>query len=173
VGERSELPFEGIAPRVAPGAFVAPGAVLVGDVTLGEGSSVWYNAVVRADREAVRIGRFTNVQDNCTLHADPGYPAVLGNHVTVGHGAVVHGATVEDEALIGIGATVLNGAVVGRGSVVGVGAVITEGTQIPPGVLALGLPARVVRGLTPEELEANRRRAVSYAELAGRHAALH
>ena len=169
MGDSSERVFEGVAPRVSPEAYVAEGAVLVGDVTVGEGSSIWHNAVLRGDREPVRVGRFTSIQDNCTVHVDPGLPAVIGNYVTVGHGAVIHAATVEDDVLVGMNATILSGAVIGRGSVVGAGALVTEGTRIPPGSLVLGLPGKVVRALRSEEIEGNHRHAAGYAELALRH----
>lgn len=152
--------------QVHPTAFLARGAVVVGDVTIGEGSSVWFNAVVRADCEAVRIGRRTNIQDHCVLHADPGFPCTLGDGVTVGHGAIVHGATVGDNVTIGMGSVVMNGAVVGENSIVGVGAVVTEGTIVPPGSLVLGLPGKVKRATTPEEIERNRRSAEHYVAAA-------
>ena len=117
---------------VDPTAFIAPGAVVLGDVTIGKDASVWYGAVIRGDCEAIRIGDETNVQDGCILHADPGFPCILGNRVTLGHAAIVHGATVEDDVLIGMRAVVMNGAKIGRGSIVAVGAVVTEGTEIPP-----------------------------------------
>jgi len=147
-------------------AFLARGAVVVGDVAIGEESSVWFNAVARADCEAVRIGRRTNVQDCCVLHADPGFPCTLGDGVTVGHGAIVHGATVGDNVTIGMGAVVMNGAVVGENSVVGAGALVTEGTVVPAGSLVLGLPGKVVRATTPEEIERNRRAAAHYVAAA-------
>jgi carbonic anhydrase/acetyltransferase-like protein (isoleucine patch superfamily) len=169
VAEPHERVFAGVAPTISPGAYVAPGAVLIGDVTVGDESSIWYNVVLRADQELIVVGRCTNVQDNCVVHGDPGQPAVIGDHVTIGHSAVIHGATVEDDVLIGINATILNGAVVGRGSIVGAGAVVTEGTTIPPGSLVLGVPGRVVRSLKPEEVEEIHQHAVEYCELARQH----
>lgn len=130
---------------VAPSAFIAAGATVLGDVTIGEESSIWYGAVVRGDCEAIRIGQRTNIQDLCVLHADPGFPCILGDGVTVGHGAIVHGATVEDDVLIGMRAVVMNGAKIGRGSIVAVGAIVTEGMEIPPGSIAMGQPAKVMR----------------------------
>jgi len=136
---------------VAPSAFIAPGAVVLGGVTVGEQSSVWFGAVVRGDCEAIRIGKRTNIQDLCVLHADPGFPCTLGDGVTVGHGAVVHGATVEDDVLIGMKAVVMNGAKIGRGSIVAVGAIVTEGTEIPPGSVAVGQPAKVKHNVTERD----------------------
>ncbi len=141
--------FEEKAPRVHPTAFIAPGAFVVGDVEVGEGASLWFGAVARGDLERVVVGPGTNVQDGAVLHADPGFPCLLGARVTVGHRAVVHGAVVEEGALIGMGAVVLNGARVGRNAVVGAGAVVPAGTEVPEGMLALGVPARVVRPVDP------------------------
>ncbi|TBH17535.1 gamma carbonic anhydrase family protein [Thermus thermamylovorans] len=143
--------FEDKAPRVHPTAFLAPGAYLVGEVEVGEGASVWFAAVVRGDLERVVIGPGSNVQDGAVLHADPGFPCLLGPGVTVGHRAVVHGAVVEEGALIGMGAVVLNGARIGKGAVVGAGAVVPPGMEVPGGMLALGVPARVVRPAQPPE----------------------
>lgn len=142
--------------------FIAAGARIVGKVSIGAESSVWFNAVVRGDCEAIGIGRRSNIQDNCVLHADPGVPCTLGDGVTVGHGAVVHGATVEDNCMIGMNAVVMNGARIGANSIVGVGAVVTEGTQVPPGSLVLGVPGRVKRLLEPAEIERNLHSAEHY-----------
>ena len=166
--ESMELPFDGTRPQVAPDAFVAPTAVLIGDVVVGEGASVWFNAVARGDKAAIRIGKYTNIQDNCTLHIDPGFPCVIGDYVTVGHGAIVHGATVEDNVLIGMHATILTGAVIGRNTIIGAGALVTENARIPPGSLVLGLPGKVIRPTTPEEHERIRQSALGYAEHARR-----
>jgi carbonic anhydrase/acetyltransferase-like protein (isoleucine patch superfamily) len=135
-----------------PTAYIAPGAVVLGDVTIGADSSVWFAAVIRGDTEAIRIGRQTNIQDGCILHADEGMPCTLGDRVTLGHGAIVHGATVEDDCLIGMRAVVMNGARIGRGSIVAVGSIVTEGTQIPPGSIALGQPAKVKSPATEDHL---------------------
>jgi carbonic anhydrase/acetyltransferase-like protein (isoleucine patch superfamily) len=132
-------------------AFIAPTAVVVGNVTIGAESSVWFGAVIRGDSEAIRIGKQTNVQDGCILHADLGFRCTLGDRVTLGHGAIVHGATVEDDCLIGMGAVVMNGANIGRGSIVAVGSVVTERTEIPPGSVAVGQPAKVKRNVTERD----------------------
>lgn len=158
-----------VAPRVSPDAFVAPGAVVVGDVSLAEGASVWFCAVLRADIAPIKVGRYSNVQDGSVVHVEDGNPAVIGDHVTIGHSAVIHGATIEDDVLIGMNATVLTGATVGKGSVVGAGALVTENAVIPPNSLALGIPARVVRDLGPESAERNHRHAEGYAALAREH----
>jgi len=152
---------------IHPTAFVAPNAVLVGDVSLGPRSSVWYGAVLRGDLAPVIIGTDTNVQDGVIMHVEVAVPARLGDRVTVGHGAIVHAATVEDECLIGIGAIVLSGSKVGRGSIIAAGALVKEGFEVPPRSLVVGVPGRVVRSLTSEESDrvANNWRAyVEYAE---------
>jgi carbonic anhydrase/acetyltransferase-like protein (isoleucine patch superfamily) len=136
---------------INPTAFVAPAAVVLGDVTIGAESSVWFGVVIRGDVSAIRIGRQTNVQDGCILHADPGFPCTLGDRVTLGHGAIVHGATVEDDCLIGMRAVIMNGARIGRGSIVAVGSIVTEGTNIPPGSVAMGQPAKVKREATERD----------------------
>lgn len=148
--------------QIAPSAFIAPNATVLGDVTIGDEASVWYGAVLRGDTAPIRIGPRTNIQDNCVLHADPGQPCTIGAGVTVGHGAIVHAATVEDNVLIGMRAVVLNRAHIGRDSVIGAAALVTEDTIIPPGSLVLGIPARVVRALLPEEIERVRRAAQHY-----------
>ena len=148
------------------GVFVAPTATVLGDVTIGAESSVWYGAVIRGDTEAIRIGAQTNVQDLCVVHADPALPCTIGDRVTLGHAAIVHGATIENDVMIGIRATVLNGAVVGAGSVVAAGAVVTEGTVVPPGSLAMGVPAKVRGPVAPELAERIRHAAAHYVELA-------
>jgi carbonic anhydrase/acetyltransferase-like protein (isoleucine patch superfamily) len=164
------LPYEGSVPEVADDAWVAPGAVLVGRVSLGSRSSVWYGAVLRGDGEAITVGAGSNVQDGTVVHADPGFPAVIGDGVVVGHGAVVHGCTVEDGSLIGMGSRVLNGARIGAGSLVAAGAVVLEGTQVPPGSLVAGVPAKVRRPLTEDEAAGIRAGAEQYVERARSHA---
>lgn len=137
---------------VSSSSFVATNATLIGDVHLSDESSVWFGAVVRGDAAPIYVGQQTNIQDLACLHADPGFPCKLGLRVTIGHAAVVHGATIEDETLIGIRAVVLNGARVGGQSIIGAGAVVVEGQVIPPRSLAIGVPARVVREITESDL---------------------
>jgi carbonic anhydrase/acetyltransferase-like protein (isoleucine patch superfamily) len=163
----------GREPRVAESAFVAPTATVIGDVALGAGASVWYGAVVRGDVERITVGAHSNVQDNCTLHADPGFPVGVGERVSIGHNAVVHGATVEDDCLIGMGATVLNGAVIGAGSLVAAQALVPQGMQVPPGSLVAGVPAKVRRELTEEERQGITLNGTMYAELAAAHRDVH
>lgn len=145
------LPYAGHWPRIAPDAFVAPTAVITGDVTIEGGASVWFGAVIRAEMDRVVIGRGTNVQDNCVIHVDAGFPCLIGEECTLGHSAVVHGAKVGDHTLIGMHATILNGAVIGSECIVSAGAVVPEGRAVPDGTLAMGLPARSLRPTTAEE----------------------
>lgn len=142
--------------------WIAPGAVVVGDVTLGRDSSIWYNAVVRGDSAPIEIGENTNIQDGCVLHVDAGFPLKIGRGVTVGHAAILHGCTVGDNTLIGMGAIVLNGAQIGKDSLVAAGALVPQGRSYPDGVLLMGAPARVVRSLKPEEIAENRHNAEIY-----------
>jgi carbonic anhydrase/acetyltransferase-like protein (isoleucine patch superfamily) len=147
------IPFRGIRPTLSADVFVAPGAYLIGDVRLGEGSNVWFGSVLRGDFAEIVLGRGANVQDNCTLHTDANAPCQLGDFVALGHNAIVHSATVEDYSLIGIGAIVLPHARVGSGSIVGANALVTEGMVVPPRSLVLGTPGRVVRQISDEEYE--------------------
>ena len=156
---------------VAPSAYIAAGAIVLGDVMIGEESSVWFNAVIRGDTEVIVIGKQSNIQDLCLLHADPGFPCTLGDRVTLGHGAIVHGATIADDCLIGMRAVVMNGAKVGSGSIIGVGAVVTEGTIIPAGSLVLGMPGKVVRAVEPKDQERIRHAAEHYVAAAKASAA--
>ncbi|MGW8376808.1 gamma carbonic anhydrase family protein [Streptomyces sp. ODS28] len=159
----------GKQPKADQDAFVAPTSVVVGDVTLGAGASVWYGAVLRGDCDSIALGARSNIQDNCTVHADPGFPAHVGEGVSVGHNAVLHGCTVEDEVLVGMSATVLNGARIGAGSLVAAHALVPQGMQVPPGSLVAGVPAKVKRELTEEEREGIKANAAMYAELARTH----
>ncbi|MFF7975073.1 DapH/DapD/GlmU-related protein [Streptomyces sp. NPDC007905] len=163
----------GKEPRIDSEAFVAPTASVIGDVSLRSGTSVWYGAVLRGDVEGIEVGANSNVQDNCTLHADPGFPVSVGERVSIGHNAVVHGATVEDDCLIGMGATVLNGAVIGAGSLVAAQALVPQGLVVPPGSLVAGVPAKVKRALSAEERQGITLNGTMYAELAKAHQHVH
>jgi carbonic anhydrase/acetyltransferase-like protein (isoleucine patch superfamily) len=149
--------------------FVAPGVVVIGAITMGAQASVWYNCVLRGDVATITIGERTNIQDGTIIHADEGFPTAIGSDCTVGHGAVVHGATIEDGCLIGMRAVLLNGCCVGAGSIVGSGAVVTEGTRIPARSLVLGVPAKVVRALDEKQAERGRRGAADYVRFAQAH----
>lgn len=165
------IPLRGKTPDVDPSVFLAPTASLIGDVHMGPGSSAFYGVCVRGDSNSIRVGAGTNLQDNVVLHADPGFPTTVGERVSVGHNAVVHGCTVEDDCLIGMSATVMNGAVIGAGSLVAAGALVLEGTQVPPRSLVAGVPAKVRRELTEEEFANVRRNAEHYLETAAEHRA--
>ena len=156
-------------PRIHPDAWIAPGATVVGSVTLGPAASVWYGSVLRADEDEIVVGADCNIQDLCCLHVDEGEPAVLEDRVSLGHRAVVHGAYVETGALIGIGAIVLGRARVGAGTLVAAGAVIPPGTTVPAGVLVAGVPGRVIRELTEADRQVFAGTAPGYAERARRH----
>lgn len=139
------------SPTIGKGVYIAQSAVVLGDVTLGDHASVWFNATLRGDINRIVVGAFSNVQDNCVLHLADEYPCIIGNYVTVGHGAIVHACTIKDEVLIGMGATVLDGAVVGEQSLIGAHTLVTPGMEIPPGSMVLGSPAKVVRALSEVE----------------------
>jgi carbonic anhydrase/acetyltransferase-like protein (isoleucine patch superfamily) len=159
----------GREPRIHPEAWIAPGAVVVGSVTLGRAASVWYGCVLRADEDEIIVGAECNIQDMSCLHVDPGEPAVLEDRVSLGHRAMVHGAYVETGALIGIGAIVLGRARIGAGSLIAAGAVIPPGTNVPAGVLVAGVPGRVIRELTDADRESFASTASGYVERSGRH----
>ena len=163
------LPHGDTFPEVAESAWVAPGAYVIGDVHLSAESSVWYGAVLRGDTEPISIGVRTNVQDGCVLHADPGYPAVVGEGCVVGHKAVVHGCEIGDNSLVGMGATILNGAKIGEGSIVAAGAVVPEGREFPPRSLIVGIPAKSVGDVSEEQTEDIARGATEYVERARAH----
>jgi carbonic anhydrase/acetyltransferase-like protein (isoleucine patch superfamily) len=163
------LPFEGRSPQLDPTAWVAPGASVIGRATLGAHSSVFYGAVVRADTDAIVLGSGSNLQDNVSVHADVGVPTTIGSGVSVGHNAVLHGCTIEDDCLIGMSATVLNRSVIGAGSLVAAGTVVLEGTIVPPRSLVAGVPGKVRRPLTDDEVEHIRQNARHYLELSDAH----
>lgn len=160
--------LDGSAPRMAESAWVADNAQVMGNVVLGEDSSVWFGTTVRGDTECITIGRGSNIQDGSVLHADVGMPLTIGDRVTVGHQVMLHGCTVGDESLIGIGAIVLNGAKIGKNCLVGAGSLVTEGKEFPDGSMIMGSPAKVVRSLSPEQMEGLRQSAQHYIENAQR-----
>jgi carbonic anhydrase/acetyltransferase-like protein (isoleucine patch superfamily) len=156
---------------IAEDVWIAPNATVVGTVRIRSGVGIWYGAVARGDAERIDIGERTNIQDGCVLHADPGFPLVIGTGVSVGHNAILHGCTIGDDVLVGMGATVMNGARVGAGTLIAANALIPEGMQIPPGTLVAGIPGKVRRALTTQELAAIRTNADHYAQARVRHAA--
>jgi carbonic anhydrase/acetyltransferase-like protein (isoleucine patch superfamily) len=158
------------SPEVHATAWVADSAQVMGRVSLAENASIWYGAVLRGDNDHISVGRDSNVQDGSVLHTDHGVPLVIGEGVTIGHKVVLHGCTIGDYALVGIGSVVLNGARIGRHCIVGAGALVTEGKQFPDGVLIVGSPAKVVRELTPEQIERLRASATHYVQQQRRHA---
>jgi carbonic anhydrase/acetyltransferase-like protein (isoleucine patch superfamily) len=163
--------IDDLEPRLEPDAWAAPSADLIGDVRLGARASIWFGAIIRADNTPIIIGQESNIQDGAIGHSDPGFPLTIGERVTVGHQAILHGCTIADDCLVGMGARILNGAVLERECLVGAGALITEGKTFPPGSLIVGTPARAIRQLTNEEKQALRISAAHYAEKAARYAA--
>lgn len=166
------LPHGGNAPAVHRDAWVAPNATLIGDVVLHKQASVFYGTVLRGDRARIELGAGSNLQDNVTVHCDPGTPVIVGSGVSVGHAAVLHGCRIEDDVLVGMSATVLNRSVVGRESLIAAGAVVLEDTVIPPRSLVAGVPARVRRELSEDEVAGIRRNAATYLQLSAEHRAL-
>ena len=160
------LPYRGVWPRIATSAFVAPTAVIVGDVEIGEEASVWFGVVIRADMAQVRIGPRSNVQDNTVIHTDEGAPTIIGADCTVGHAAILHGATVGDGSMVGMGARLLNHAKVGAGCIVAAGALVAEGKAIPEGQLAMGAPAKVARAVSEAERQRVREGVGHYRDFA-------
>ncbi len=171
------LPFNGHTPRLAPDAFVAPGARLIGDVEIGPGASVWYNCVLRGDLNRIAVGARSNIQDGTVVHVDSGrgqgagFPTIIGEECLIGHLAIVHGCTLLDGAFVGMGAIVMDGCVIESGAMLAAGGLLTPGKRIPAGELWAGTPARYVRVLTPDQQAANRAGALGYAALAQAHRA--
>ena len=162
--------IDGVIPKTEKAAFLAPNCAIAGDVTLEQGTSVWYSAVLRADDSPIVVGEDSNIQDNATLHANEGYAIHIGREVSVGHNAIVHGATIGDRVIIGMNATVLDGAKIGDDCLIGAGALVTGGTVIPSGSLVMGVPARVVRPLSQEQLAMLRENAQEYIQLSVKYA---
>jgi carbonic anhydrase/acetyltransferase-like protein (isoleucine patch superfamily) len=163
------LPHGDASPELAPSAWVAPGAYVIGAVHLDEESSVWYGAVLRGDTEPIRVGARTNIQDGCVLHADPGYPATVGDDCVIGHRAILHGCEVERGCLVGMGATILNGARIGEGSIVAAGALVPEGREYPPRSLIVGIPAKRAKDVSEEQAEDIAGGVREYVERAASH----
>lgn len=150
--------------KIHKSAYIAEGAIVLGDVEAGAESSVWFHATVRADRGKITIGEGSNIQDNAVVHVDEGFPVKIGRRVTVGHGAVIHGCTIGDNTLIGMGAIILNGARIGENCIIGAGALVTQNMLVPDGSLVIGCPGKVMRSVTEEEMESNRHNAAEYIE---------
>jgi carbonic anhydrase/acetyltransferase-like protein (isoleucine patch superfamily) len=169
--DKTELPHGTmtIEPTIDPSAFVARGAVVVGDVRLAAHASIWYNAVLRGDINYVAVGEYTNIQDGCIMHVENDRPCIVADHVTVGHGVIMHACTIETGCLIGMGSIILSGSVIGRGSIVAAGAVITENTRVEPFSLMVGVPARLFRRLEEGNVETNLKWARKYAAVAELH----
>ncbi len=163
--------LDDLVPRLPSRCWIAPGAHVIGQVTLGEDTGIWFGAVVRADNEPIAIGDRTNIQENAVLHVDPGFPMRIGNDCTIGHGVVLHGCTIGDGCLVGMGATIMNGVVIGAGSIVGANALLTERKVFPPNSLIVGAPAKVARTLDSTTGEGFVAEAASYVKKANRYRA--
>ena len=161
--------LDGVAPRLHPSAYVADSAEVIGNVELAEGASVWFGAILRGDNDLMAIGKGSNVQDGSVLHSDPGYPLRLGENVTIGHMVMLHGCTIGDGTLVGIGAVVLNGAKIGRNCLVGAGALVTEGKEFPDNAMIVGAPAKAIKELSPEQAARMRHAAEHYVENSARY----
>jgi carbonic anhydrase/acetyltransferase-like protein (isoleucine patch superfamily) len=158
-----------VKPKIHEGAFVAESAYIIGDVEIGEGTSIWYGAVLRGDIEGIKVGIFTNIQDNATVHTETGVPTRIGDYTVVGHNAIVHGCTVGSNSLIGMGSTILNRAVIGNNCIIGAGSVITEDKVIPDNSMVLGIPGKIVRQVTDDEIAAIKTNAMRYYDLWKKH----
>ena len=157
--------FDGVSPQLPTDDFwIAPDANIIGDVALSEGVSVWFGATLRGDTETLKIGAGTNIQENTVIHADPGYPVIIGENCTIGHKAMIHGCIIGDGTLVGMGATILNGAKIGSGCLIGAGALVTEGKEIPDGSLVMGMPGKVVRSMDEAAIAANLTSAAGYRQ---------
>ena len=158
------IDFEGLSPKIHPSVFIAPGAMIIGDVTIGEDSGVWFNCVLRADIDRIEVGARSNVQDGTVIHLDTGIPTIIGDDVTIGHAAIIHACTVGDGALIGMGAIILSGATIGEEAIVAAGTLVREGQEIPSRSVAMGVPAEVRREVTDADLKRIRDNAAGYAK---------
>lgn len=156
--------YEGIIPKIDEDCFIAQNSSLIGNVEMKKGSSLWFGAVVRGDSDKIIIGKNTNIQDNCTLHSDKGIPTIIGDNVTVGHNCVVHGCTINNNCIIGMGSIILNGAEIGENCIIGAGSLITQNTKIPSNSLCFGAPVRVIRELTEDEIKSIKESAKHYVE---------
>ncbi|RSL34030.1 gamma carbonic anhydrase family protein [Salibacterium salarium] len=156
--------LKGKTPRIHESSYIAPGSQLIGNIELKKDSSVWFNAILRGDNEEIAVSECSNVQDGAVVHVDPGFPVYIGKNVTVGHNAIIHGCTIEDNALIGMGATVLNGATIGEGALVAAGALVSEGKVVKPGTLVAGVPAKEIRKLSENNLKRSKDGANHYVE---------
>ena len=160
------MPYKSVMPKIDPSVFVAPTATVIGNVTIGEGANIWFNTVLRGDIQSITVGKYTNIQDNSTVHVMGDQPTVIGDYVTIGHNAVIHGNKIGDNCLIGMGAVLLGYCEIGENTIIGAGAVITQHKKIPPNSLVVGSPGRIVRPLLNDEIEALHQSAIRYNLLA-------
>ncbi|MDD4601032.1 MAG: gamma carbonic anhydrase family protein [Negativicutes bacterium] len=163
------LPYTGITPTIDKTVFIADGAAVIGDVNIGKGSGVWFNTVLRGDTHPIKIGKYSNIQDNSTVHVMHNHPAEIGDYVTAGHGAIIHGCIIGNNCLIGMAAIILSYAEIGDNCIIAAGSVVPERKKIPPNSLVMGVPGKIVRTVTPEEIEAIRNSAIDYKDLAQKY----
>ena len=161
--------FEGQIPNVHKNTFIASSADIIGNVSIGEFSNIWFGAVLRGDMDSLSVGNYTNIQDNCTIHNDENFPVDIGDYVTIGHNSIIHGCKISSNTLIGMGSTILNGTEIGEYTIIGAGSLVTQGKKIPSGVLCMGVPAKVIRELTTEEKESIKKSAQHYALLSKKY----
>ncbi|KGG81516.1 hypothetical protein Y919_00715 [Caloranaerobacter azorensis H53214] len=161
--------YEGKKPKVHDSCFIADGVEIIGDVEIGENTSIWYNTVIRGDENSIKIGKYTNIQDGCVIHISKEYETIIGDYVTIGHKAIIHACKIGDNVLIGMGAIILDGAEIEDNVLVGAGSIVTPGKKIPSGTLVLGSPAKVVRKLNDEEINHLKQSAVDYVKYAKKH----
>lgn len=166
MAEKTILQYQGLKPSIDPSVYIAEGAAVIGDVTLEEGVNIWFNTVLRGDIARIRIGKYTNIQDNSTVHVMGDNQTIIGDYVTVGHGAVVHGCTVGNNCLIGMGATLLGYCEIGENSIIAAGTLVTERTKIPANSMVMGVPGRIIRPLRDDEIKAIHASAIGYNKLA-------
>lgn len=163
------LPYRDLYPSIDPSVYIAEGTAIIGDVSVGENASIWFNTVLRGDIERIRIGKYTNIQDNSTVHVMGDCPAIIGDYVTVGHGAIIHGCTVGNNCLIGMGAILLGYCEIGENTIIAAGALVTEHAKIPANSMIMGAPGRIVRALRDDEIRAIRQSAINYHEIAQKY----
>lgn len=161
--------FKGKSPIIDESCFIAENATIVGEATIGKNTNIWYGTVLRSDMSYLKVGENTNIQENTTVHNDFGVPTEIGNNVTIGHNAIIHGCKINDNVLVGMGSIILNNAEIGKNTIIGAGSLVTQGKKIPSGVLCMGSPAKVIRELTAEEIENIKKSAIEYVKMANEH----
>lgn len=166
MNKKNIISYKGVTPQIDSSVYISEGVAIIGAVKVEEGANIWFNSVLRGDIEKIQVGKYTNIQDNCTVHVMSDCPALIGDYVTVGHGAIVHGCTIENNCLIGMGAVLLGYCKIGENSIIAAGSVVTEGKVIPPNSMVMGIPGKVVRQLTEKEIADIKKSAMHYYDIA-------